>query len=120
MRNLAAIFFAVIVLFSLCCQKKNAVAPAVDAKAAAIWSANEKIFESALNGSQENDEFDRACEFFWRLTGLELHLNYSTLGIFPTKETPKDLVRIKDWYKSNKNRLYWDETAGVVKVRPGP
>jgi hypothetical protein len=91
----------------------------VDAKAAAAWSDNIKVFEKALYDRQQGEEFNQSCVFFSHLTGIELHVNYSTVGILPTTETPKDLVRIKDWYKVNKGRLYWDEATGTVNVRPG-
>jgi hypothetical protein len=118
LKNFAAVIFVVIALSSPGCRKKDVVTPVVDARAAAVWGNNEKIFEKALNGHWENDEFDRACVFFEDLTGIEIHVNYSTLGLLPTEETPQDLVRIRDWYKMNKNRLYWDEATGTVKLRP--
>jgi hypothetical protein len=101
-------------LSSVGCAEKR---PVVDPKAAAAWSENEKIFIKGLNGNQGDNDFDRSCTFFWRLTGLEIHVNYSTMGMFPTPETSKDLVRIRNWYKGNKQRLYWDESTGTVKVR---
>jgi hypothetical protein len=90
---------------------------AADSRVVAAWNENEKIFIKGLNGDQGHNDFDRACAFFSRLTGLELHVNYSTMGIFPTPETSGDLVRIREWYKRNKQRLYWDESAGIVQVR---
>jgi hypothetical protein len=118
LKKKTSITLLLVSLLLLGCQAKNVVAPVVDPKAAAEWSHNEKIFEKALNGDQGGGEFDRACEFFWRLTGIELHVNYSTVGMLPTTETPKDLMHIRDWYQVNKSRLYWDEAAGAVKVRP--
>src|SRR5262249_34341532 len=118
LKNKVVVALILVASLSLGCKGKDAAAPGVDPKVVAAWNYNEKIFEKALNENQEGDEFDRACEFFWRLTGIELHVNYSTVGILPTEETPKDLVRIKNWYKVNKERLYWDESTGAVKVHP--
>lgn len=92
--------------------------PEVDPKAAAIWHKNEAIFRQALNGHQENDDFDHACAFFEQVTGMSLHLDFFTFGILPTPESEHDLMRLRAWYRRNKHRLYWDEQAQAVKVRP--
>jgi hypothetical protein len=114
---LRAVILTLTLLVALCsgCQKKDAVAPPIDAKADSVWRHNMVVFEGALSKNQEGDDFDAACGFFWRLTG---NLNYSTVGILPTTETPVDVEHLKLWYKVNKARLYWDETAGTVRVHP--
>jgi hypothetical protein len=106
-------------LLSVCGQARKP-AEAVDPKAAAIWRKYEVAFRRGLNGHQGNNEFDEACLFFEQTTGLTMHVNDSTLGVFPTPETKQDLIRIRAWYKINQRRLYWDESARAVKVRPKP
>lgn len=67
-------------LIALCggCQKRDAVAPPIDTKADSVWRHNMAVFEDALSKNQEGDDFDSACGFFWRLTGISLHLNGNT------------------------------------------
>jgi hypothetical protein len=102
----------------VCCGFLGARNDSLDPKAVAVWHKHERVFQRALNGYQKNDEFDQACLFFEQTTGLTMHVNNFTLGTLPTPETKQDLVRIRAWYKANKNRLYWDESTRTVKVRP--
>lgn len=107
-------------LFLSGCRHSREPAASVDPKATAIWLKHEAVFQQALNGHQEDDEFDQACRFFEETTGIKLHLNFYTLGILPTPESEQDLARLRAWYRLNKPRLYWDELTGRVKVRPLP
>lgn len=91
---------------------------ALDPKAVAVWHKHEAVFKKALGGYQENDEFLQACIFFEKVTGLHMHVNYSTVGALPIPETDQDLRRLQSWYEINKKRLYWDKAAQEVKVRP--
>jgi hypothetical protein len=108
----------IVALFLVYCRPKDSTPPIIDPKAAAEWDYNEKIFAKAVYENRQGDEFDRSCEFFSRLTGIKLHINYSTVGRLPTTETPRDLESIKAWYRVNKGRLYWDEATYMVKVHP--
>lgn len=118
MNILAAVILTLLVALYGGCQKGGTVPPPIDVKANSVWKHNMVVFEGALNKNREGDDFNSACGFFWHLTGINLHLNYSTVGILPTAETSADLARIKLWYRANKTRLYWDEASGIVKVRP--
>src|SRR6185503_8227407 len=91
----------------------------IDRRASIVWENNESTFVRALQGHQKNDDFDRACTFFERLTGIHLHLNFYTFGVLPTPETDQDLRLIRAWYRENKYRLYWDEATKTVKLRGG-
>jgi hypothetical protein len=91
---------------------------ALDQRAAAVWDKHEAVFKKALGGYQKDDEFIRACVFFEKVTGLHMHVNYSTVGALPTQETDQDLQRLQSWYKINKERLYWNDVEQEVKVRP--
>ena len=122
MKYCGACFISAILLILISSSRSYArphsPAASVDPKAAAIWHKNERVFRRALNGHQRNDEFDQACLFFEHMTGVELHLNYFTLGTLPTAESGKDFARIQAWYKINKSRLYWDKSTRSVEVRP--
>lgn len=48
MKKFIAIVFVVIVLSSPGCRRKDAGVPVVDARAAAVWSNNERAFVKAL------------------------------------------------------------------------
>jgi hypothetical protein len=90
----------------------------LDSRAIAIWHKHEEVFKKALDGHQDDDEFDQACLFFEQTTRLQIHVNYSTVGALPLPETSQDLIRLQAWYKINQGRLYWDESTQTVKVHP--
>jgi hypothetical protein len=109
---------AVSVMLSTVCGFSRERPSASNSKAASIWHKYEKDFERGIKGRQGNNEFDKACLFFEQTTGLVMHVNYSTIGTLPTPETEQDLVRLRAWYKVNKNRLYWDLSTSSVKLYP--
>src|SRR3954463_10976505 len=113
-----SLLFAVGLVLLFHCEIAQAKDERLDPKAIAVWRKHERVFQRALNGYQKNDEFDQACLFFEQTTGLTMHVNNFTMGTLPTPETKQDLVRIRVWYKVNKNRLYWDESTRTVKVHP--
>jgi hypothetical protein len=106
-----------VAVFFSCVGSSQREKPTIDQKAYRVWKMNEEIFERALQGQQENEDFSRACDFFQNLTGIKIHLNFFTLGILPTPETRQDLEKIRSWYRKNKYRLYWDEATNSVKLR---
>lgn len=91
---------------------------AANRRALEVWKKHETAVEHAVKGKQRNDEFGEACLFFEQLTGISIHANIFTLGYAPEPEAKNDLKLIRAWYRENRERLYWDETAGTVKVRP--
>jgi hypothetical protein len=109
---------AVSVMLSTVCGVSRERPSASNSKAVSIWHKYEKDFERGIKGRQGNNEFDKACLFFEQTTGLVMHVNYSTIGTLPTPETEQDLVRLRAWYKVNKNRLYWDLSTSSVKLYP--
>jgi hypothetical protein len=112
-------FFPILIVCAVlllgCLQSRGS--QGLDPRVVAIWHKHESVLRTALNGHQRNDEFDRACLFFEQTTGLQMHVNYFTFGVLPTEETDRDLARLQAWYKTNKYRLYWDESMHTVKVR---
>lgn len=86
--------------------------------AEAEWARQLSIVERAIAGYHENDNFSEACAFFENLTGIVLHGDGNTLGWFPTEKTASDIPRLRAWYGENHSRLYWDEVAEKVNVRP--
>lgn len=88
-----------------------------DSRALEIWRHHEAVVDRAIKGYQNEDEFIESCLFFLRLTGIDIDVNMSTVGFIPQAEAPKDLKRIRAWYKQNHSRLYWDEKTRTVQVR---
>jgi hypothetical protein len=119
-KSAGRIFLVLVVsaMLSTVCGSSREKTAASSSKTVSIWRKYERDFERGVNGHQGNNEFDKACLFFEQTTGLTMHVNDSTIGTLPTPETRQDLVRIRAWYKVNKNRLYWDESTHTVKVRP--
>lgn len=83
-----------------------------------IWQRHEAVVVQALQGHQEDDEFERAVAFFADVTGIEIDVNIYTLGMLPGPRAEKDLQRIRSWYAANKDRLFFDQDTLLVKVAP--
>jgi hypothetical protein len=86
----------------------------------AEWQRNEAILQRAIWGVSNSEELDGSLRFFYELTGLTIRGNYSTFGFFPTEETKEDLRTLREWYKVNRDNLYWDEQDQAVKFRQKP
>jgi hypothetical protein len=84
----------------------------------AVWQGHEEAFQEAMRGYQKNDNFEQACVFFERLTGLKMHVELSTIGFLTTPESANDLARLRAWYRINKHRLFWDESTQAVRIKP--
>jgi hypothetical protein len=83
-----------------------------------VWASNERIMEGALSGKGYSvEKFNGACDFFERLTGIQVRGNGTYFGWLANEETEEDFKKIKKWYQINRERLYWDETSKSVKVR---
>jgi hypothetical protein len=90
---------------------------AQDAHVVRVWEKQEKIMEDALAGRPYSiEEFGAACDFFTRLTGIEIRGNGSFFGWLPNEETAIDFKRVEEWYAANRDRLYWDEASKSVKA----
>lgn len=85
-----------------------------------IWKKHEVDLRRAIEGQPRSDEVCEPCIFFEQVVGIQVHVNFFTLGYVPEPEAKDDLKRIEAWYRSNHHRLYWDEATGTVKVRPQP
>jgi hypothetical protein len=90
----------------------------VDRRVALAWKHHEQVLATAIEGRQNHDEFLNTCAFFEELTGIQLHLDFFTLGARPTPESRNDLKNLQAWYRTNQEALYWDEATGKVKMRP--
>lgn len=108
--------FSLIVLLFFACRGVDYQGDDPYAKAVAIWQSNEAAVARAVAGIVINDEFEDACEFFDGVTGIEIRGDGSYLGWTPNEHTREDLEKIRDWYKRNGARLYWDPAEGKVKV----
>lgn len=77
------------------------------------------INEVVSNGSvKDYDKVTDAVLFLERLTGIKSDV-YE--GFISFKEpTEKNLNDWKNWYKSNKDRLYWSDSKQMVEVAPLP
>jgi hypothetical protein len=86
-----------------------------------IWLANERVIEdAAMRRPGRLSDFEEACHFFWKLTGISVPGNFSTyLGVnLPSKDTATALVPLRRWYAENKDRLYWDKESDEVRLAP--
>lgn len=92
-----------------------------DAKAQALWQENVATVEKAASGAAVyGDSFERACLFLYEVSGISVPGNGSYAGWGPSKDTGTALEPLRNWYSANGDRLYWDEAAQKVKVRPAP
>jgi hypothetical protein len=107
-------FFLVVCLLG--CGLHIASSTAANRRALELWQKHETVVELAIKGQQRNEEFLEACLFFERVAGISIHVNIFTLGAVPEAEAANDLKLIRDWYRQNHARLYWDEASGQVKV----
>lgn len=82
-----------------------------------IWSHHEDVVARAIEGRQEGDQFIEAVLFFAELTGIEIEVNMSTMGLIPKPETGRDLERIREWYAEHRECLYYDDAAEAVRRR---
>jgi hypothetical protein len=90
----------------------------VDVKAQLLWQENLASVEKATNGADVyGDSFERACLFFYEVSGITVPGNGSYAGWAPSKDTGTALPTLRAWYRENHARLYWDEASGSVKVR---
>lgn len=101
-----------------CTTPRSGASDPTNARAIEIWQGHEAAVERALEANQKDDEFPDACAFFERVAGIGIDANMFTLGFAPTPKTEADLKRVRDWFRDNKTRLYWDDSAGEVRVRP--
>lgn len=98
---------------------RESTAPRRDAQR--IWRENEEVILEAGMGKRGSvSEFQDACYFFYKLTGINVPANYSSyLGArFPNKDTATALEPLHHWYAENKDRLYWDEERNEVRLAP--
>jgi hypothetical protein len=109
-------------LFFSNCRERSSPSPSVaqsqSVKAEDVWRENERIIENALAGrSYSIERFGASCDFFTRLTGIEIRGNGSYFGWLPNESTREDFRKVQEWYTLNKNRLYWDSRSKSVQIR---
>jgi len=103
----------------LACRVDSPRKPNLDERAVEIWKSHERVVSGALEGSWDSDKFLEACLFFEEVAGIQIHVNISSYaGPIPQAGAEDDLRRIREWYQLNSQRLYFDEPAQQVRVRP--
>lgn len=89
-------------------------------RAQATFLANERIIEHAARlRDVDLNRFDEASRFVNKLTGISVPGDHNLVADwYPTPETAQAIRPLRRWYAANKDRLYWDESAKMVKLRP--
>ena len=88
-----------------------------DNKAQQIFKKNIEIIKKEINMKpfKEYKELEDAVLFLENITGIE---SIKSDGFIDMSEPSKgNLLDWKEWYKNNKNLLYWDENDKKVKLR---
>ena len=75
------------------------------------------LLRGPSRGGSNPDELLDSVDFFWRLTGIPIRGNGSSVGLLANKDTDHDLKLVQAWCKENCDRIYWDEKEKVVKLR---
>ncbi len=90
-----------------------------NAKARSVWMQHQKVVEAAANGdSVDLNAFSEAARFF-ETFGVIIPGDHSpVIDWYPTDETAKALPSLRQWYRANGSRLYWDEKSSKVLLRP--
>lgn len=115
---LAASVILVGVLVLIFAWNFNRTAP--QRKAHAIWHEHERVISDIAEGKRVDlDAYEEAVIFFERLAKIDVPSNHSPfVYAMPTKDTATALEPLRRWYAENKNRLYWDEERGEVRLTP--
>src|SRR3979411_2251705 len=71
-----------------------------------IWRKNEEVVDNALSGRGYSvEEFSQACNFFGKITGVELRGDGNFFGWLANGDTAADLKKVRRWYSDNYDRL---------------
>lgn len=81
-----------------------------------IWRGYEAVVARAIEGDQDFDQFMESVDFLSDLTGIEIRVEFSTMGYLPTPETSEDLELVRAWFEANGDRLYYDRDSGTVRL----
>lgn len=102
-------------LITSCAQERSQA----NRKAVEVWEGHAEVVRAVLDGVRiRDDEFGKSADFFQRTIGVVMRMDCNSLGIFPTKEARPDFKETQQWFRRNRDRLYWDERAKVVRVKP--
>lgn len=115
-----SVLLPVYCLLGCCISTDGGEGTAANRQALQIWKEHENRLRDAIEGWPRSDEVCEPCAFFQQVAGIQVHVNFFTLGYVPGSEAKDDLKRIQAWYRKNHRRLYWNEATGTVKVRPEP
>lgn len=109
-------FFFLVSLLPIACAKERSPA---NQTAVEIWEGHAEVVRDGLYGKKIRDErFDRAIDFFANTAGLLVRMDGDYIGVVPTKESGPDFKEVQRWFRKNQERLYWDEQAKIVRVKP--
>lgn len=115
----ALMFFAgILIALLFACGAKDLSHLKGHERAVAEWEKHYSVLRWAVIGISSEGEMMDACRFFYDTAGVSVRGVGTPFGLMPNEETKEDLKRLRAWYKANKDRLYWDDQAGSVIVRP--
>ena len=116
MKNIFKIIFLLFSIFLLSFTCKNYQDKSKN-KAQREYLLNIKVVETFIKKKRKDveDPLDEAVIFLQGLTGIESDFipGWEPF-VIPSSQNLKDW---KDWYKKNKEKLYWDNKEKAVKVR---
>lgn len=87
-------------------------------RAQRVWQAQEDVIDRAARGEKiDLVQFEKACLFFEDVAGISVPGEHSpVIDWYATEETKNALPVIRQWYRKNGDRLYWDYATQSVKV----
>ena len=110
--NLLPAIYLASILLSTGCKTPSPIDPRVQRE----WSRHEEVIAVYVKGEAVSfEEFASACRFFREVTGIDARVDWGYAGMSPSKDTPDDLRKWREWYRKNRLRLYWDEDLGQAE-----
>lgn len=98
------------------CTNSGATLP--DDRATMEWQRHMKVLERFVEGGNPLvSEISNAARFFREVSGIDVRMTGSPMGLLATKETLEDLDALKAWYQSKSSRLTWNSREERVQVR---
>jgi hypothetical protein len=88
-------------------------------KALEIWESHAQVIRAAAAGEKVTEiDFIASSDFFYNLTEIGVPGTATFhLGWKPTEATKSALEPLDEWFRENRDRLYWDSAANEVVVR---
>jgi hypothetical protein len=105
---------ALSLIFCLGCSNKPS--DSAHGLAQEVWSRHEAVIVKISRREKVDlKSFEEACLFFENLTGITVPGDHSpVIDWFPTKDTPKALQPLRQWYADHQDQLVWDPASKKV------